>query len=109
MAAARALWDIQKSDHALQVIASVIKDHRHNDEFTRIEAIGLLTHIRHPIAFAALEAGLFDPEYLVRYNAASILSENSAKKTGSVTIENNLAVLDHEKIHKFAERMRKKI
>lgn len=108
LGAARALWDIEQSEDALHEIAMAIEDVVHTDQFTRVEAIGLLTDVLHPFAFATLEGALFDPEYLVRYNAAAILSHNSRNKTSTATIERNLVSFDRERIERFAQRMRGK-
>jgi HEAT repeat protein len=106
LGAARALWDIERSEPALRVLASLTESGASADEFVRIEAIGLLTDVLHPLSFAALEAALFDPEYLVRYNAAMVLSHNRRYRTDRRTIERNLALLDKDRIMRFVQRLR---
>lgn len=108
LAAARALWDIEESTDGVQFIADYITDVRIS-MFSRLSAIGLLTNVRHEIAYSALESALFDEEYLIRVNAACTWSYNSKKRTSEETISRNLMDFNRERIKKLADKLRNRI
>ena len=105
---ARALWDIEgRIEHVVYIAEAIFEPG--NDPFDRMSLIGLLTRVREPPAFDALERALYDRDYLVRRCAASIFSHNSARRTADRTIDNNLSNYDEQKIRRFAEKLRSKI
>ena len=107
-AIARALWDIEGDSKYITVIASLLAAKGH-DKFDRMRFIGLLTNVRHPKAFSALELALFDPDYLVRRCSASIYSYNSARQTSAGTIDRNVLSNDRKKIQKLADILSAKV
>lgn len=108
-AAGRALWDIEGDATYLAPITAIIVDSESGREFEKIAAIGLLLNVNHQSAFDALEHALFDPEYLVRTNAASIYLMNATGRVDDRTVYRNVTELDHSKIARFAQRLRAKI
>lgn len=107
-ACGRALWDIERDPSCLNPILEVISDRDATEDFDRIRAVGLLTDVNHPVAFDALTNALFDPEYLVRYNAAVIFTHNVGARVDDRTIHRNTRELDQAKLERFANRLNAK-
>lgn len=105
---ARALWAIDGDARWVEPIAKAVTDQAISS-VTRTRLISLLYQVKHPDAFIALESAMLDHDHLIRWNAAFIYSENSARKTADSTISNNVGQYDEIRIRRFIKRMRGKV
>ena len=105
---ARALWEFDNDPRWIEIIANPIVDNSLS-EYSRTRLMGLLHHVKHTVAFAALESAMLDDEYLVRRSAAVYYSQNSARRTADSTIDNNVREYDEDRIRQFLSKLRAKI
>ena len=75
----------------------------------RIEAAYYLEGCCDARAFDALEKAMSDPDFLVRYNAATVFSKNSMQPTDEGTIILNTKDNDKRKINTLAQLLRSRI
>lgn len=104
---ARAIWEVEKDERWLVIIADAFKTETSSSSLMVMMA--LFYHVKHPLAFASLEALMFHQDFLVRSCAAYYYSENSARKTADSTIRNNLQEHDRDRIRKFINKLRTKV
>lgn len=108
LAKARALWLLDTRPTDLQVIVDTLNKREASTAFTRVTAAWYLEGVVLDEAFAALEAAIFDPEYLVRYNAAMVYSRNSVCSTDERTIFSHTQDFHQTRIAEFIETLRSK-
>ena len=77
--------------------------------WNRIEAAYYLESCSDARAFDALEKAMSDPDFLVRYNAATVFSKNSKQQTDDRMIVDNTKDNDKSKIHFLAQLLRSRI
>jgi len=102
LAASRALVDIGFPDESMPILMAEITGGDHSRAWDRIKAIELLIDVSHPLATAALKTAITDPEYLVRYNAATVLVHNLGRSMDSGVIAKQLAEYNFKNLRDFA-------
>lgn len=103
---ARALWDLEKFAGAVQEISSVLfatSEHRpHNGA---LDAVLALHGIKTSESRSILEKAIFDPDSLIRYNAARVLAWNLGKDISSMEIHEAIKFNNKERIEEFMSKL----